>query len=34
VLYILDFGVGVVQFWEIELSLMVCTTFGAWSLAL
>jgi hypothetical protein len=28
----LDFGVGVGQFWEIELSLMVGTTFGAWSL--
>jgi len=30
----LEFGVDVVQFWELELSLMIYNTFGAWSLVL
>ncbi len=30
----LKFGVGVVQFWELKLSLMIYNTFGVWSLVL
>jgi len=30
----LEFGVDVVQFWELELSLMIYNTFGAWSLVI